>query len=143
MDEAIKMQINYCERGTITTKRAEETQYLFLDIRRDPEAIKEYQDSFEKDISKAISMIGKESKWNCEVTFFSCTSFYHENRYALVHREAGDEENGVYTFYRYGMNTVDKKKITKAKLLKELIKLERQYTESLLEHQTGGEGTAV
>jgi len=135
MDEAIKMEIRYQERGCITSKRAEETQYLFLDISRDPESIAEYQTQFEKDMRKAIGMFAKEKIWDCEITFYRCNSFYNESRYALVHREAGDAENDVYTFYKYGLNTSDKQKVSKAKLLKDLLELEREHTKSLLDNR--------
>ena len=144
MDEAIRMEIRYQERGIVGSKRCEETQILFLDINRDMETIREYQDSFEKSIRKAINLFSRDKLWNVEITFYKCRSFYSEERYALVHREAADVENDVFTFYRYGNNQTDKQKVSKAMLIKTLIMLEKENTQELISSwNTGGEAAAV
>lgn len=135
MEEAIKMEIRYQEKGYISSKRVEETQYLFLDISRDPQLISEYQDSFEKDIKKAMSLFSKQSLYNVEITFYSCTSFYNESRYALVCRESADIENDVYTLYKYDNVATDKAKVSKTKLIKDLIATEREQTVKLIDKQ--------
>ncbi len=132
MDEAIKMEIRYQEHGIVGTKRCEETVFLFLDIKRELETIREYQQSFEKNIRKAINLFSRDRLWNIEITFYKCTSFYDEERYALVCREASDSENDVFTFYRYGTNQTDKQKVSKAMLLKTLIKIEKEAVEELI-----------
>lgn len=142
MDEAIRLECRYQERGKIGLKRSEENVMLFLDITKDLEIITERQTEFETTMRKAISLFSRDSIWNCELTFYFSTSFYNEERYALVCRDASDRENDVYTLYKYGRNQTDIQKVSKAKLLKELLSLEKENVEMLLASQQGVEEAA-
>ncbi len=143
MDEAIKMECRYQERGNVGIKRCEETNYLFLDVSRDIESIKSNQANLEKDIKKAIGLFAKEKIWDLEITFYSCNSFYSEERYALIHRDATDRDNDTYALYKYGICGTDIQKVSKAKLIKEIIRLERENVNKLCDKMNIGiEGAA-
>ena len=94
----------------------------------------ERQDTFEKQIRQAVGVFNKKSVYSVEVTLYrSSHGGLNERRLALLCRESGDEENDVYTLYKYtGMET-DKVKVSKAKAIKELIAIERESTVFLLD----------
>ena len=127
----VSLVIRYQERGFVSAKRVEEMIWLFVE---DCEYLSDRQDTFENQIKKAISVFNKKSVYDVEVTLYrSAHAGINENRLALVHREAGDVDNDVYTFYKYDGATTDIVKVSKAKVIKELIALERSSVTYLLD----------
>ena len=131
MYKDVGLEIRYQERGIVSSKRAEELAWCNVE---ECEWMSERQDVFEKQIKQAIGLFGRKSVHDVEVTLYrSSHGGINENRLALLCREYGDEENDVYTLYKYDGSTSDKMKVSKAKALKELIALERSSVVLLLD----------
>ena len=78
-------------------------------------------------------MFSKDKLYNCEMQLDFCKDFYSEERFALVSRLGDDEANDVYTLYKYGKQPqADVVKVSKAALIKELIRMEREKADMLL-----------
>lgn len=131
MYKDVGLEIRYKERGIISSKRAEENTWLNVE---ECEWMSERQDTFEKQIKQAVGIFNKKTVHDVEVSLYrSSHGGVNEVRLALLCREYGDEENDVFTLYKYDGTATDKIKVSKAKALKELIALERSSVVILLD----------
>ena len=131
MYKDVGLEIRYQERGIISSKRAEENTWFVVE---ECEWLSERQDSFEKQIKQAVSVFNRKTIHDVEVSLYrSSHGGVNEVRLALLCREYGDEENDVYTLYKYDGTATDKIKVSKAKAIKELIALERSSVVLLLD----------
>ncbi|SFU36956.1 hypothetical protein [Butyrivibrio sp. INlla21] len=131
MDKDVGLEIRYREKGIVSTKRAEENAWLTVE---ECEWLSDRQDSFEKQIKQAIAVFNRKTIHDVEVSLYrSSHGGVNEVRLALLCREYGDEENDVYTLYKYDGTATDKIKVSKAKAIKELIALERSSVVLLLD----------
>ena len=131
MDKDVEIVIRYKEKGYVTSKISEERSWLPVD---DCEYMSERQDHFEKQIKSAIAVFNKKNVYDVEVSLYrNAHGGFEENRLALLCREYGDEDNDIYTLYKYDGTSTDKVKVSKAKALKELIALERSSVVLLLD----------
>lgn len=130
MEKDVGLEIRYQEKGIVATKRVEENTWLLVE---DVEWLSERQDAFEKQIRQAVGVFGKKTVYSIEVALYrSAHGGLNERKLALLCRESGDEENDIYTLYKYDGMATDKVKVSKAKAIKELIALERESTAFLL-----------
>ena len=131
MSRDVSLVIRYKEHGFVSAKRSEEMTWCFVE---DSENMSDRQDYFEKQIKQALSVFNKKSVYDVEIELYrSMHGGINENRLALVCREADDENNDVYTLYKYDGNATDKVKVSKAKVMKELIAQERASVVLLLD----------
>ena len=131
MYKDVGLEIRYQERGIISSKRAEENTWLTVE---ECEWLSDRQDSFEKQIKQAVAVFNRKTIHDVEVALYrSSHGGVNEVRLALLCREYGDEENDVYTLYKYDGTATDKIKVSKAKAIKELIALERSSVVLLLD----------
>ena len=131
MDKDVGLEIRYKEKGIVSSKRAEENAWLIVE---ECTWLSERQDAFEKQIKQAVAVFGRKSVYDVEVALYrSSHGGVNEVRLALLCREYGDEENDVYTLYKYDGTATDKIKVSKAKAIKELIALERSSAVLLLD----------
>lgn len=130
MDKDVGLRIRYKEKGFVSSKLAEENTWLLVD---ESEWLSDRQDTFEKLIKKAVSVFNKQKVYDVEISLYrSAHGGLNENRLALLCRECGDEENDVYTLFKYDGTATDKIKVSKAKAIKELIALERSSVVMLI-----------
>lgn len=130
-EKDIGLELRYKERGIVSQKRVEENTWLNVE---ECDWMSERQDSFEKQIKQALAAFNRKTIHDVEVTLYrSSHGGVNEFRLALLCREYGDEENDVYTLYKYVGSEIDKIKVSKAKALKELLALERSSVVLLLE----------
>ena len=130
MYKDVGLEIRYQERGIVSSKRAEELAWCNVE---ECEWMSERQDFFEKQIKQAIAVFNRKTVHDVEVSLYrSAHGGINEVRLALLCREYGDEENDVYTLYKYDETATDKIKVSKAKAIKELIALERSSVVLLL-----------
>lgn len=131
MDKDVGLEIRYREKGIVSTKRAEENAWMIVE---DHPWLSERQDIFEKQIKKAVAVFNRKTVYDVEVSLYrSSHGGINERQLALLCRECGDEENDVYTLYKYDGTATDKIKVSKAKAIKELIALERSSVVLLLD----------
>lgn len=131
MDKDVGLTIRYKERGMISQKRAEENSWMPVE---ECDWMSERQDGFEKQIKQAVNAFNRKAIYDVEVELYrSSHGGVNEVRLALLCREYGDDENDVYTLYKYDTTATDKMKVSKAKALKELIALERSSVVLLLD----------
>ncbi len=125
----VSLNIRYQEKGFVSSKRAEETAWCFVE---ESEYMPDRQNCFEKQIKQALNIFNKKSVYDVEISLYkSPYGGINENRLALVFREVGDAENDVYTLYKYDGTSTDKFKVSKAKAISELIALERESVSEL------------
>ena len=131
MDQDVGLEIRYKEKGIVSTKSAEENAWMIVE---DHPWLSERQDIFEKQIKKAVAVFNRKTVYDVEVSLYrSSHGGINERQLALLCRECGDEENDVYTLYKYDGTTTDRMKVSKAKAIKELIALERSSVVLLLD----------
>ena len=131
MDKDVGLEIRYQEKGIVSTKSAEENAWMIVE---DHPWLSERQDIFEKQIKKAVAVFNRKTVYDVEVSLYrSSHGGINERQLALLCRECGDEENDVYTLYKYDGTTTDRMKVSKAKAIKELIALERSSVVLLLD----------
>lgn len=131
MDKDVGLEIRYKEKGIVSTKSAEENAWMIVE---DHPWLSERQDIFEKQIKKAVAVFNRKTVYDVEVSLYrSSHGGINERQLALLCRECGDEENDVYTLYKYDGTTTDRMKVSKAKAIKELIALERSSVVLLLD----------
>lgn len=131
MEKDVSLEIRYQEKGFVGTKRVEENAWLLVE---EVDWMSERQDTFEKQIRQAVGVFSKKSVYSVEVILYrSSHGGLNERRLALLCRESGDEENDVYTLYKYTNMETDKVKVSKSKAIKELIAIERESTVFLLD----------
>ena len=131
MYKDVGLEIRYKERGIVSAKRAEENEWLLVE---ESEWMSERQDSFEKKIKQAIGIFNRKTVHDVEIALYrSSHGGLNETCLALLCREYGDEENDVFTLYKYDGTETDKIKVSKAKAFKELIALERSSLVLLLD----------
>lgn len=131
MYKDVGLEIRYKEKGIVSSKSSEELAWLNVE---ECEWMSERQDYFEKQIKQAVGVFNKKTVHSVEVSLYrSSHGGINEVRLALLCREYGDEENDVYTLYKYDGTATDKIKVSKAKALKELIALERSSVVLLLD----------
>lgn len=131
MDKDVGLEIRYREKGIVSTKRAEENAWMIVE---DHPWLSERKDIFEKQIKKAVAVFNRKTVYDVEVSLYrSSHGGINERQLALLCRECGDEENDVYTLYKYDGTATDKIKVSKAKAIKELIALERSSVVLLLD----------
>ena len=84
-------------------------------------------------LSDKLNNVFKKLKSRGKLSEADVKEAMREVRLALLCREYGDEENDVFTLYKYDGTATDKIKVSKAKALKELIALERSSVVILLD----------